>query len=352
MGSGSGSDGASTVDPANGRYVDDKNEPLSGDRLRSAVKSTQSTDAFLSVAKRMPMRMRVRMNVLKLPLFLCEFSQAKLPVEVRQVRINTPAGASGGVGMPGGSGSGSSGFTAPSLSRGSSGTGASMGMSPESGGGGSSGGMGSGGGGMMPGMGGMMPGAGLGGMPGLGGSGSGGGTGGVATLNSESPYDTTVDIYGIIYIYNPVDPAKLGLDTKDAVASAAAAGTDAAVPAATDADSAAADSTATTDDSAEAGTSGEVADPATDAAAPADDGSAPADSGTPTAPADSAAPADGTTPPAAPAAPMAADGRGDTHPLRRRPIRRHQAAVRKTTFELTRDGPGVLIHEEAETEPR
>ena len=30
------------------------------------------------------------------------------------------------------------------------------------------------------------------------------------TLNTESPYDATVEIYGIIYIYNPVDPVKLG----------------------------------------------------------------------------------------------------------------------------------------------
>ena len=68
---------ATVVDPANGRYVDDKNEPLTGDRLRTAIKSDQPADAFLAVAKRMPMRMRVRMNVLKLPLLL---------VRVRQVQ--------------------------------------------------------------------------------------------------------------------------------------------------------------------------------------------------------------------------------------------------------------------------
>ena len=45
-----------SVDPANGRYVDDKNEPLTGDRLRTAIKSDQPADAFLAVAKRMPMR--------------------------------------------------------------------------------------------------------------------------------------------------------------------------------------------------------------------------------------------------------------------------------------------------------
>ena len=95
------------IDPADGRYVDDKNEPLTGDRLRTAIKSDQPADAFLAVAKRMPMRMRVRMNVLKLPLFLCEFAKSNLPVEVRQVRINAPAGS--GRGATGGGSSGSSG---------------------------------------------------------------------------------------------------------------------------------------------------------------------------------------------------------------------------------------------------
>ena len=75
-----------------------------------------------------------------------------------------------------------------------------MNMSPESGGGGGSSGMGTGG--LLGSMGG-------GGAPGLGGSGSGGGANNMGSLNAESPYDATVDIYGIIYIYNPVDPAKL-----------------------------------------------------------------------------------------------------------------------------------------------
>ena len=80
---------------------------------------------------------------------------------------------------------------------------------------GMSGGMMSGGmmsGGMMSGgmmSGGMMSGGMSGGMM----SGMGGGTGGRAALNTESPYDAIVEIYGIIYIYNPVDPAKLGIET-------------------------------------------------------------------------------------------------------------------------------------------
>lgn len=306
MGSGSGSgDVGSSVDPARGRYVDDKNEPLAGDRLRSAIKSNTSGDAFLAVAKRMPMRMRVRMNVLKLPLFLCEFSQAKLPVEVRQVRINTPAG-SGGLAGPSGSGGGGFGSGGPpQLRQGSAGSGggagASMNMSPESGGGGGSGGMGSGG--LLGAMGGT-------GMPG--GSGGGGGDSGVASLNAESPYDATVDIYGIIYIYNPVDPAKLGIDTKkalDGTTSAAAASPDGtaasgtetapAGPATAPADAAAAD-----DATADSATTAEP--PAGGATAAPADGTTPASDGT-AAPADAADAGSGATAPVAPATP-AADG--------------------------------------------
>ena len=154
------------------------------------------------------------MNVLKLPLFLCEFSQAKLPVEVRQVRINTPAGSSGGIGAslgirqqwfwskwatPVATRIGWHGWWRGSLNE----------HVARGGSGGGSGGMGSGG----------LMGA-MGGMPGIGGIGravGSGGDSGMASLNAESPYDATVEIYGIIYIYNPVDPAKLGIETKKAL---------------------------------------------------------------------------------------------------------------------------------------
>jgi hypothetical protein len=47
---------------------------------------------------------------------------------------------------------------------------------------------------------------------GSGGYGSGGyGSGGPMAKSPDSPYDGTVELYGIVYIYNPVDANKLGL---------------------------------------------------------------------------------------------------------------------------------------------
>ena len=37
------------------------------------------------------------------------------------------------------------------------------------------------------------------------------------TGSDRSPYDLPVEIYGIIYIYNPVDEKKLGLDQQPAL---------------------------------------------------------------------------------------------------------------------------------------
>jgi hypothetical protein len=282
------------IDQANGRYVDDKNESLTGDRLRTAIKSNQPADAFLAVAKRMPMRMRVRMNVLKLPLFLCEFAKSNLPVEVRQVRINTPAGLGRGV-MGGSAGSGG-----PPGGRGPSGSpmgpgmgigaaGPSMGGPPAGSAGGSMPGTGGIG---IPGMGDSIPGTGGvgcpsmggGGYPSMGGSGFGGsgagGRGGAAMLNTESPYDATVEIYGIIYIYNPVDPAKLGIEVAKESGNAAGAGSITAETA----------NAATTDTGSAAADNG---------AAPATAGDATAGAGDTTAPPAAGATGDTTTPPAA-----------------------------------------------------
>ncbi len=219
--------GGQSADPADGRYVDDKMESLTGDRLRTAMASNQPTDAFLAVAKRMPVRVRFKMNVLKLPLLLCELANATLPVEVRQVRINAPAGSgAGGFGAMMSSGRGPSamgmGASAP-MGTGSGGASLSPGgggMSLSPGGGGMS--MGPGGGGMSMGPGGMSmgPGGGYPGMP------SGGGYPGMRAQGaaaSDSPYDATVEIYGLIYIYNPVDLAKLGLEDETATAAGDAA---------------------------------------------------------------------------------------------------------------------------------
>ena len=66
---------------------------------------------------------------------------------------------------------------------------------------------------------GMSMGSGSGGYAGMGGS-----YGRSSANQYESPYDATVEIYGLIYIYNPVDPVKLGLEDEEVAATDARAG--------------------------------------------------------------------------------------------------------------------------------
>ncbi len=167
---------ASGPDPADNRYVDAKYAPVKGQQLRSAFSSTSPDDAFLVVAKRMPVRMVLKVDVLKLPRLLAMCGNADLTFEVRQVRINpqskTQIGGSGGGG----------GFAAGG---GPAGMGTSMGDMSGSGGAPSNEDEDSGYGAM--------------------------GGGGLALESIESPYDVEVEIYGLIYLYNPPQRSKLGL---------------------------------------------------------------------------------------------------------------------------------------------
>ncbi|MEZ6113619.1 MAG: hypothetical protein R3C99_21800 [Pirellulaceae bacterium] len=179
-----GAGGAAAIrDPAEGRYVDEKYEMLTAERLRGAIASDSidPSNAPIVVAKRMPVLLRLTMDQRKLSRFLAECGNAELPLEVRQVRVNPKAGGSAMGGMGGGMG--------------------------------------------IPGMGGgsgMIPGAGMGegsygssegsAMPGYGQSGYGSGDASARVVSSSSPYDVPVEISGIVYIYNPVSIEKLGID--------------------------------------------------------------------------------------------------------------------------------------------
>lgn len=183
-GGGSGSGGAEV------RYIDEKLKPIDANRLRSALTSTNPDDAYLKVAKRMPIRLQLQMDLRKINRLLAECGNSRLPVEVRQVRLNKGAGGSmmggGGLGGLGGGGGGAMG-----------GGGALGGM----GGGGAMGGMGGGGA-----LGGMGGGGALGGMGGGGAMGGMGGGGGMGNSNSRAltiSYDGPVEIYGLIYLFNP-----------------------------------------------------------------------------------------------------------------------------------------------------
>ncbi len=222
-------------DPAMYRYVDDKYAPLDPTRLRGALKSTTPEDALLAVAKRMPVRIRVAIDQRKLNILLAECGNSKLPVEVRQVRINREAAAPGAGGMGGmgggmmaggggegyGGGGGGGGFGG-----GGGGFGGGMPMPGGFGGGGGGGfggATGSGDGGYGAGGGGFGGGGAMA-MPGGSGEGGygGGGFGGSATKQGMIPgsvtADATVDtnliaveLYAIVYIYNPANKDQIAV---------------------------------------------------------------------------------------------------------------------------------------------
>jgi hypothetical protein len=213
---------AMTRDLAEGRYVDNTYKTLPASRLRAALTSPTPDDAILAVAKRMPVRIRVRVDQRKLNLLLAACGNAKLPVEVRQVRINREAAAPGA--NMGGSGYGG-GFP------GGGGDAAPRGGMPGPGGGGFGGGMPSGGG-----FGGGFPGGfgGGGGAP-VGDGGFGGGRPGSSAgheLRDASIDLNLVDLelYGIVYLYNPPNKAQLGLEAAPVTPAGPTATTPPAVP--------------------------------------------------------------------------------------------------------------------------
>jgi uncharacterized membrane protein YgcG len=178
-GLGEGLTGEQLEDPAEGRYVDLSYQPLPASKLRKTeAEGADPTkgnpeDAFLAVGKRVPIRMFLRMDQRKINKLLVECGNSALTVEVRQVRISRD----GDLSQPLGDAS-----AAPSSGRGGS-------FNLE---GGRSGRGGSG----------------------RGGRGSGRGESGFSTGVGDDafPYDVNVEIYGIVFIYNPVDTSVLALN--------------------------------------------------------------------------------------------------------------------------------------------
>ncbi|QDV25419.1 hypothetical protein [Aureliella helgolandensis] len=200
-GEGYGAEGGPMVrDPADGRYVDAAYQPVSGEDLRTKMSSGNAEDAFFVVAKRVPVRLRLKIDQRRTQEFLANCGNADLMLEVRQVRLgNTVAATAGGSASSGGYG-------------GYGGMEAGM-MGAES-----SGGYGGGGyGGMEGGSGGGSYGGGSYGGGGYGGSGYGGeggmyGAAGGAAALGKNPWDITIEIYGVVNLYNPVHIEQLGLD--------------------------------------------------------------------------------------------------------------------------------------------
>ncbi len=193
-----GGSNRASVNLADGRYVDTDYQPVDAARLVSTMKGQGvEKDRLLAIAKRVPVRLQFKMDQRRLSLLLAECGNSKLPMEVRQIRVNKTdsgnAGGGGGGAMPGGGGGGMPG--------------------------------GGGGGGMPGGSSGMLGSGdadGGGGFPG-GGIGGGGNQQGKKSIaaSSTDPNEITVQIYGIVYLYNPPDRTILGLPEGPAVTTTA-----------------------------------------------------------------------------------------------------------------------------------
>ncbi|MGB7345770.1 MAG: hypothetical protein WBD20_16255, partial [Pirellulaceae bacterium] len=146
------------LDPAENRYVDIANQPITAAALRSALTSNQPADAPIAVAKRIPVMMTLQMDQRYIPELIAACGSAALMVEVKQTRI-----------MPKGAG------------------------------------------GAMGGSGGMESGMDEGGMDSDYGGGMGGAAAAVVKPADEFPLDVSIEIYGLIHLFNPPDEEALGV---------------------------------------------------------------------------------------------------------------------------------------------
>ena len=107
LGSGGGGLAQSSVDPAEGRYVDKNLVHISASSLRAALESNKPADASLAVAKRVPVMLGVTMDQRTVHELLAACGSADLMVEVTHVRVLGPSsGSSGGTSSSGSIGSG------------------------------------------------------------------------------------------------------------------------------------------------------------------------------------------------------------------------------------------------------
>ena len=174
-GEGEGSDGGELALLTIGRYLDDAGKPI--------AEAGVGTDTQF---KRLPVRMHLKMNQSYLPALLVECSNATLPIEIEQIRVNVKAGStSGGMGMGGRTGGG--------------------------GGRGMEGGGMRGGGGRGREGGGMPGGGGHGGRPSAGRTGGGGAQAGETTDLKADPNIVEVILHGTIFIYNKPNEETLKL---------------------------------------------------------------------------------------------------------------------------------------------
>lgn len=165
--------GGSSSDPADDRYVNKDYQTLLASEIRGAFTNRTPDNAYLAVAKRVPVRIGLQLDERALFEFLANCANAPLTIEVRQVRINRhtpgeggPAEVSSGGGSMGGAGKG-----------------------------------GPGGGGADKGGGGSSP-ASM-----IEGDSTSGRTADTSLVRTDNVID--VEVYGIVHIYNPVDEQRV-----------------------------------------------------------------------------------------------------------------------------------------------
>lgn len=96
---------APSADPAHRRYVDRDYKLLESTAFHSALTASSPSEAYLQVAKRIPVRLGFQMKEAALIDLLAQCANSNPPIEVRQVRINRHKPEAGSDGE-GGSGSG------------------------------------------------------------------------------------------------------------------------------------------------------------------------------------------------------------------------------------------------------
>jgi hypothetical protein len=87
-----GASNAPTDDPADFRYVDMANQPLTGEKLRGTTGGAGAEQATLAVAKRMPVHMKMVIDQREINKLLVECGNSPLMVEVQQLRFNPGGG--------------------------------------------------------------------------------------------------------------------------------------------------------------------------------------------------------------------------------------------------------------------
>lgn len=148
--------------PGDRRYVDKDYRKLALADLQAASTEPTSENYYLAVAKRLPIRLNLVMDQREIDKLLVECGNAELMVEVRQVRVNpTTTGTGAGDAYGGGMEGGGSSYGAMNFGTTNYGTGMD-------------------------------------------------GTGNTGGEPAEKVFDVPVEIYGIIYIYNPVNQSLLG----------------------------------------------------------------------------------------------------------------------------------------------